>query len=215
MKIILLGPPGAGKGTQATNICHNKSIPQISTGDMLRGAVKAGTPLGIKAKQVMDAGGLVSDDIIIGLVRERIQESDCKNGFLFDGFPRTIAQAQALKNDGINIDLVLEIQVPDEDIITRMSGRRAHLASGRTYHIIYNKPKIDGIDDITGEDLVQRDDDNEATVKSRLVVYHKQTQPLVNYYKNLAKTDNNAPSYHAVNGVGGLDDVKQKILATL
>ncbi len=215
MRIILLGPPGAGKGTQAINISKYKSIPQISTGDMLRGAVKAGTPLGIKAKQVMDSGNLVSDDIIIGLVKERIQEPDCKNGFLFDGFPRTIAQAQALKDDGIVIDCVIEIQVADNDIITRMSGRRAHLASGRTYHIIYNPPKVKNKDDITGEELVQRDDDNEATVKSRLAVYHKQTQPLVNYYKNWAKKDKNAPKYYDINGVGTLDDVKLRCLENL
>ena len=215
MNIILLGPPGAGKGTQATNICAKYSIPQISTGDMLRAAVKDGTPLGIEAKKVMDEGGLVSDDIIIGLVKERISENDCNNGFLFDGFPRTIAQAEALKNDGININYVVEIQVPDEDIVARMSGRRAHLPSGRTYHITYNPPKIEGKDDITGEELVQRADDNENTVRSRLDVYHDQTQPLVEYYKSWMGKDNNAPIYGSVNGVGHLEEVKERVYAKL
>jgi len=215
MNVILLGPPGAGKGTQATNICEKHSIPQISTGDMLRAAVKAGTPLGIEAKKVMDAGGLVSDDIIIGLVKERIQESDCANGFLFDGFPRTIAQAEALKTDNVKIDFVVEIQVPDEDIINRMSGRRAHLASGRTYHIIYNPPKVEGKDDATGEDLVQRADDNEDTVRSRLEVYHEQTQPLVDYYQSWMNADDNAPKYGAANGVGPLDEVRDRVYANL
>ncbi len=215
MNIILLGPPGAGKGTQATNICQKYSIPQISTGDMLRAAVKAGTPLGIEAKKVMDAGGLVSDDIIIGLVKERIQASDCENGFLFDGFPRTIAQAEALKSDGVKIDVVVEIQVPDEDIVERMSGRRAHLASGRTYHIVYNPPKVEGIDDITGEALVQRDDDNEETVRSRLTVYHEQTQPLVDYYQAWMNEDDNAPKYGAADGVGTLEEVAQRVYAQL
>ena len=215
MNIILLGPPGAGKGTQATNICAKYAIPQISTGDMLRAAVKAGTKLGIAAKKVMDAGGLVSDDIIIGLVKQRISQDDCKNGFLLDGFPRTIAQAEALKTDGVKIDFVVEIQVPDEDIVARMSGRRAHLVSGRTYHIIYNPPKVEGIDDITGEDLVQRADDNEDTVRSRLQVYHQQTQPLVDYYRSWMNNDNNAPKYGATNGVGSLDEVKQRVYANL
>ena len=215
MNIILLGPPGAGKGTQATNICAKYSIPQISTGDMLRAAVKDGTPLGIEAKKVMDEGGLVSDDIIIGLVKERISENDCNNGFLFDGFPRTIAQAEALKNDGININYVVEIQVPDEDIVARMSGRRAHLPSGRTYHITYNPPKIEGKDDITGEELVQRADDNENTVRSRLDVYHDQTQPLVEYYKSWMDKDNNAPIYGSVDGVGHLEEVKERVYAKL
>tara|TARA_B100001079_G_scaffold162127_1_gene139001 strand:+ start:668 stop:1318 length:651 start_codon:yes stop_codon:yes gene_type:complete len=215
MNIILLGPPGAGKGTQATNICAKYSIPQISTGDMLRAAVKEGTPLGIEAKKVMDEGGLVSDDIIIGLVKERISENDCNNGFLFDGFPRTIAQAEALKNDGININYVVEIQVPDEDIVARMSGRRAHLPSGRTYHITYNPPKIEGKDDITGEELVQRADDNENTVRSRLDVYHDQTQPLVEYYKSWMGKDNNAPIYGSVDGVGHLEEVKERVYAKL
>ncbi|CAC9951435.1 Adenylate kinase (EC 2.7.4.3) [uncultured Gammaproteobacteria bacterium] len=203
MNVILLGPPGAGKGTQATNICQKYDIPQISTGDMLRGAVKAGTPLGVEAKKVMDAGGLVSDDIIIGLVKERIQESDCENGFLFDGFPRTIAQAEALKTDNVKIDYIVEIQVPDEGIITRMSGRRAHLASGRTYHIVYNPPKVEGIDD------------NEDTVRSRLEVYHEQTQPLVDYYKTWMSIDDSAPKYGSAIGVGSLDEVKDRVYAQL
>ncbi len=215
MKVILLGPPGAGKGTQATSICKKYDIPQISTGDMLRAAVKAGTPLGVEAKKVMDAGGLVSDDIIIGLVKQRIQENDCANGFLFDGFPRTIAQADALKTDGVTIDYVVEIQVPDEAIIARMSGRRAHLASGRTYHLVYNPPKVEGIDDITGEALVQRADDNEATVRSRLDVYHEQTQPLVDYYQSWMSDDNNAPKYASAIGVGSLDEVRDRIYAQL
>ncbi len=215
MNVILLGPPGAGKGTQATNICEKHSIPQIATGDMLRGAVKAGTPLGIEAKKVMDAGGLVSDDIIIGLVKERITQDDCANGFLFDGFPRTIAQAEALKTDDVKIDFVVEIQVPDADIVARMSGRRAHLASGRTYHVIYNPPKVEGIDDITGEELVQRADDAEDTVKSRLSVYHEQTQPLVEYYQSWMSSDDNAPKYGAANGVGSLDEVRDRVYAQL
>ena len=216
MNIILLGPPGAGKGTQAANICKKYGIPQISTGDMLRAAVKAGTPLGVEAKKVMDAGGLVSDDIIIGLVKERIQESDCANGFLFDGFPRTIAQAEALKNDGVQIDAVVEMQVPDEDIVTRMSGRRVHLASGRTYHVTFNPPKVEGKDDETGEDLIQREDDNEETVRSRLGVYHDQTQPLVEYYSSwMNKDPDNAPKYGAADGVGSLDDVRDRIFAVL
>jgi adenylate kinase len=215
MNVILLGPPGAGKGTQATNICKKYSIPQISTGDMLRAAVKAGTPLGVEAKKVMDAGGLVSDDIIIGLVKERITEDDCTNGFLFDGFPRTIAQAEALKTDGVKIDYVIEIQVPDEDIVARMSGRRAHLASGRTYHITYNPPKTEGKDDITGEELVQRADDNENTVRSRLDVYHEQTQPLVDYYRSWMSNDNEAPKYGAAEGVGSLEDVRDRVYANL
>ncbi len=187
MRIILLGPPGAGKGTQAQNLTKAFDIPQISTGDMLRAAIKAGTPLGLKAKEVMDAGQLVSDDIILGLVKERIAADDCKNGFLFDGFPRTIPQAEALVEANIDIDAVVELQVPDEKIVKRMSGRRVHLASGRTYHIVYNPPKVEGKDDVTGEDLVIRADDEEATVRARLDVYHQQTEPLVAFYKNLAK----------------------------
>lgn len=185
MRIILLGPPGAGKGTQAQTLTKAFSIPQISTGDMLRAAIKAGTPLGQQAKAVMDQGKLVSDEIILGLVKERITAADCANGFLFDGFPRTIPQAQALVDAGIKIDAVVELQVPDEKIVKRMSGRRVHLASGRTYHIVYNPPKVEGKDDVTGEDLVIRDDDREETVRSRLKVYHEQTEPLVAFYKDL------------------------------
>ena len=185
MRIILLGPPGAGKGTQAQNITKAFNIPQISTGDMLRAAIKAGTELGKQAKAVMDAGKLVSDEIILGLVKERIAKDDCKNGFLFDGFPRTIPQAQALVDNGIGIDAVVELQVPDEKIVNRMSGRRVHLASGRTYHIVYNPPKVEGKDDVTGEPLVIRPDDEESTVRNRLKVYHEQTEPLVAFYKEL------------------------------
>src|SRR5437868_3710774 len=188
MRLILLGAPGAGKGTQAAFICKRYGIPQISTGDMLRAAVKAGTPLGLAAKKVMDSGALVSDDIIIGLVKERIAQPDCAKGFLFDGFPRTIPQADAMKAAGVKLDFVLEIDVPDEDIIERMSGRRAHLASGRTYHVLFNPPKVDGRDDVTGEELVQREDDKEATVRKRLEVYQRQTRPLVAYYSDWAAT---------------------------
>lgn len=195
MRIILLGPPGAGKGTQAQTLTKAFDIPQISTGDMLRAAIKAGTPLGLKAKEVMDAGQLVSDDIILGLVKERIAADDCKNGFLFDGFPRTIPQAEALVEANIDIDAVVELQVPDEKIVKRMSGRRVHLASGRTYHIVYNPPKVEGKDDVTGEDLVIRADDEEATVRSRLDVYHKQTEPLVAFYSDLA---NKGKTYYLV-----------------
>ncbi len=215
MNIILLGPPGAGKGTQATNICNKYSIPQISTGDMLRVAVKVGTPLGIEAKKIMDSGGLVSDNIIINLVKERIQHNDCKHGFLFDGFPRTITQAEALRKDSVKIDFVIEIQVPDQEIITRMSGRRTHLKSGRTYHITYNQPKVEGIDDITGEKLVQRSDDSENTVRSRLDIYHNQTQPLVNYYQSWMDKDSHAPKYAAAIGIGTLDEVKDRIYNSL
>src|SRR5512141_1483177 len=194
MRLILLGAPGAGKGTQASFICKQFGIPQISTGDMLRAAVKAGTPLGVAAKKVMDAGGLVSDDIIINLVKERIKDADCANGFLFDGFPRTIPQAQAMRDAGVPIDYVVEIEVLDSEIIKRMSGRRVHPASGRTYHIVFNPPKVEGKDDITGEDLVQRPDDTEETVIKRLNVYHEQTQPLVEYYSAWGKTgDAQAP----------------------
>lgn len=198
MRIILLGPPGAGKGTQAQNITKAFNIPQISTGDMLRAAIKAGTELGKQAKAVMDAGKLVSDEIILGLVKERIAKDDCKNGFLFDGFPRTIPQAQALVDNGIEIDAVVELQVPDEKIVNRMSGRRVHLASGRTYHIVYNPPKVEGKDDVTGEPLVIRPDDEESTVRNRLKVYHEQTEPLVAFYKELSKTA--ATKYVAVDG---------------
>ncbi|MEE1652758.1 adenylate kinase [Brachymonas sp. G13] len=216
MKLILLGAPGAGKGTQANFICQKYGIPQISTGDMLRAAVKAGTPLGLEAKKVMDAGGLVSDDLIINLVKERIAEADCANGFLFDGFPRTIPQAEAMKEAGVKLDYVLEIDVPFDAIIERMSGRRSHPASGRTYHVKFNPPKTEGVDDITGEPLVQRDDDKEETVKKRLDVYSQQTRPLVDYYSNWAKEDPAAaPKYRAINGMGSVDEITQAAFAAL
>lgn len=216
MRIILLGAPGAGKGTQAQYITEKYGIPQISTGDMLRAAVKAGTPLGVKAKAVMDAGELVSDDIIIGLVKERIAESDCANGFLFDGFPRTIPQADALKDAGVEIDAVVEIDVADEEIIKRMSGRRVHPASGRTYHVVFNPPKTEGKDDETGDELVQREDDKEETVRQRLKVYHEQTEPLISYYRGWAdKEPTNAPRYVYVPGVGSVEDIRDKIFAEL
>ncbi|WP_435100583.1 adenylate kinase [Arhodomonas sp. AD133] len=212
MRIILLGPPGAGKGTQAAALCEAYAIPQISTGDMLRAAVKEGTPLGVEAKKVMDSGGLVSDDIIIGLVKERLAQPDCANGFLFDGFPRTIAQADALEAEGIGIDYVIEIQVDDEEIVQRMSGRRVHPASGRVYHVTHNPPRVEGQDDETGEPLVQRDDDREETVRKRLDVYHEQTRPLVDYYQSRAqKGDASAPRYVVVDGLGGVDDVQARI----
>ena len=208
MRLIVLGAPGAGKGTQAQFIREKYGIPQISTGDMLRAAVKAGTPLGIEAKKVMDAGGLVSDDLIINLVKERIAQPDCANGFLFDGFPRTIPQAEAMKEAGVNLDYVLEIDVPFEAIIERMSGRRSHPASGRTYHVKFNPPKAEGVDDITGEPLVQRDDDKEETVKKRLEVYSQQTRPLVDYYSNWAKEDPAAaPKYRAISGMGSVEEI--------
>jgi len=216
MRLILLGPPGAGKGTQATFICQHFNIPQISTGDMLRAAVKAGSPLGIEAKKVMDSGALVGDDIIIGLVKERILQDDCKNGFLFDGFPRTIPQADAMKNAGVSLDYVLEIDVPFEDIIERMSGRRAHVASGRTYHVKFNPPKVSGIDDVTGEPLIQRDDDREETVKKRLEVYEAQTRPLVEYYSSWAKSSpKDAPKYRAISGVGEVEEIKARAFSSL
>lgn len=216
MRLILLGGPGAGKGTQANYIKDKYQIPQISTGDMLRAAVKQGTKLGLEAKSYMDSGGLVPDDVIIGLVKERIKEDDCKNGFLFDGFPRTIPQADAMKDAGVAIDAVVEIDVADEEIIKRMSGRRAHLASGRTYHIIYNPPKEEGKDDVTGEPLVQRDDDKEETVKKRLEVYHAQTEPLVDYYKQWAATGAaGAPQHIGINGIGKVDEIKEKIFSAL
>lgn len=216
MRLILLGGPGAGKGTQANYIKEEYQIPQISTGDMLRAAVKAGTELGKKAKAYMDSGGLVPDDVIIGLVKERIQEDDCRKGFLFDGFPRTIPQADAMKDAGVVIDAVVEIDVPDEEIIKRMSGRRAHLASGRTYHIIYNPPKVEGKDDITGEPLVQRDDDKEETVRKRLEVYHSQTEPLVNYYKKWGDTgETGAPKYIPIAGVGKVEEIRNSIFKSL
>lgn len=216
MRLILLGAPGAGKGTQAAFICQKYGIPQISTGDMLRAAVKAGTPLGLEAKKVMDAGGLVSDDIIIGLVKERILQADCANGFLFDGFPRTIPQAEAMKAAGVKLDLVLEIDVPDEAIIQRMSGRRVHVASGRTYHVVYNPPKVAGKDDETGEDLIQRADDAEETVRKRLDVYHSQTRPLVDYYSAWAATgDTAAPRYAKISGQGTVQEITDRALNAL
>ncbi len=216
MRIILLGAPGAGKGTQANFIKEHFNIPQISTGDMLRAAVKAGTPLGLEAKSHMDSGGLVPDAVIIGLVSERIKDADCKNGFLFDGFPRTIPQADAMKNAGVGIDYVVEIDVPDSAIVERMSGRRSHPASGRTYHVKFNPPKVAGKDDVTGEDLVQRDDDKEETVQKRLEVYHSQTRPLVDYYSNWANSGlAGAPKHVKVNGLGELDSIKNNIFAQL
>lgn len=216
MRVILLGAPGAGKGTQAQFISEKYGIPQISTGDMLRAAVKAGTPLGLKVKEVMSSGGLVSDETIIALIQERIQDQDCANGFLFDGFPRTIPQAEALKSNGIKIDSVVEINVDDEEIIGRLSGRRVHEASGRVYHIKYNAPKVEGKDDETGEPLIQREDDTEATVRKRLDVYHAQTAPLIEYYQGWAKEDpENAPVYVAVQGVGTVEDIRDKVFAGL
>jgi adenylate kinase len=216
MRLILLGPPGAGKGTQAKFITDRFGIPQISTGDMLRGAVKAGSPLGVAAKKVMDAGALVSDDIIIGLVKERLREPDCARGYLFDGFPRTIPQAEAMKTADVPIDYVLEIDVDDTRIIERMSGRRAHLASGRTYHVKFNPPKVEGKDDVTGEPLVQRADDREETVRNRLEVYRRQTKPLVEYYAKWAATgDARAPKYRAISGVGSVEEIRDRALAAL
>ncbi len=216
MRLILLGPPGAGKGTQANYIKDAFGIPQISTGDMLRAAVKAGTPLGLAAKKIMDSGALVSDDIIIGLVLDRLRQPDSAKGYLFDGFPRTIPQAEALKKAGVAIDYVLEIDVPDSAIIERMSGRRAHVASGRTYHVKFNPPKVPGKDDVTGEDLIQRDDDKEETVRNRLAVYHAQTEPLVEYYtKWAAAGDPHAPKYRKVNGLASVDAVRDAAIAAL
>jgi len=216
MKLILLGAPGAGKGTQANYIKDKYNIPQISTGDMLRAAVKAGTPLGIEAKKIMDAGGLVSDDIIMGLIKERLTQPDCANGYLFDGFPRTIPQAEAMKNLGINVDYVVEVDVPDAEIVKRMSGRRVHVASGRTYHVVFNPPKVAGKDDVTGEDLIQRADDTEETVLKRLEVYHSQTKPLVNFYNQWAGSGAaGAPKYVKVAGVGSVDGIRDQIFAAL
>ncbi len=216
MRLILLGGPGAGKGTQANFIKERYGIPQISTGDMLRAAVKAGTPLGIEAKKVMDAGGLVSDDIILGLVKERIAEDDCAEGFLFDGFPRTLAQAEALREQGVDIDAVIEIDVDDEEIIRRMSGRRVHPGSGRTYHIVFNPPKVEGKDDVTGEPLVQRDDDTEETVRKRLQVYHDQTEPLIGYYTKWAEEGGaGAPRYIRIPGIGKVEEIRDAIFAAL
>ena len=216
MRLILLGAPGAGKGTQAAFLCQKYSIPQISTGDMLRAAVKAGTPLGIEAKKVMDSGGLVSDDLIINLVKERIAQPDCALGFLFDGFPRTLPQADAMKAAGVKLDYVLEIDVPFEAIIERMSGRRSHTASGRIYHVKYNPPKLEGKDDVTGEALVQRDDDKEDTVRKRLEVYSAQTRPLVAYYSDWAKAQPEmAPAYRAISGMGSVEEITQRALKAL
>jgi adenylate kinase len=216
MRLILLGAPGAGKGTQASFICQHYAIPQISTGDMLRAAVKAGTAMGLAAKKVMDAGGLVGDDIIIGLVKERIAQPDCANGFLFDGFPRTIPQADAMKQAGVKLDYVLEIDVPFDAIIERMGGRRVHVASGRTYHVRFNPPKLEGIDDLSGEALIQRDDDKEVTVKKRLEVYSAQTRPLVEYYSSWAESEPAlAPRYRAISGQGGVEDITARAFKAL
>jgi len=216
MRLILLGGPGAGKGTQANFIKEHYQIPQISTGDMLRAAVKAGTDLGKKAKEYMDSGGLVPDDVIIGLVKERIKEPDCEKGFLFDGFPRTIPQADAMKDAGVPIEAVVDIDVPDDEIIKRMSGRRVHLASGRTYHVVFNPPKQEGKDDVTGEALIQRDDDKEETVRKRLDVYHAQTEPLIDYYKNWERSaEAQAPKYIRIEGVGKVEDIRGQIFTAL
>lgn len=216
MRVILLGAPGAGKGTQAQFICEKFNIPQISTGDMLRAAVKAGSELGLKVKEIMETGGLVSDEIIIDLVKERITQDDCKEGFLFDGFPRTIPQAEAMLEAGVDIDYVLEIDVDDEEIVQRLSGRRVHPGSGRVYHLVYNPPKTEGVDDETGEALIQRDDDKEDTVRKRLSIYHDQTKPLVAFYRDLRETKGEAaPEYVHVEGVGSLADIKDKVIAAL
>lgn len=216
MRLILIGPPGAGKGTQAAFIKERFAIPQISTGDMLRAAVKAGTPLGLKAKSVMESGALVSDDIILGLMEERLAQPDCKNGFLLDGFPRTIPQAEALKKTGIPIDFVLEISVPDDEIVRRISGRRVDPVSGRTYHIVYNPPKVEGKDDVTGDPLIQRDDDKEDVVRHRLEVYHNQTESLVKFYGDLAKSgDKTAPQYRAISGLGTIDEITARVFDAL
>jgi adenylate kinase len=216
VRVILLGAPGAGKGTQAQYICKAFQIPQISTGDMLRAAVNAESPLGLAAKQVMDAGRLVSDDIIIGLVKERLEQSDCANGCLFDGFPRTIPQAEALRDSGVQIDHVVEMDVDDEAIIERMAGRRVHLASGRTYHVIYNPPKRDGVDDVTGEPLIQRDDDREEVVRDRLSIYHEQTEPLIHFYGSWAKSDAaEAPTLTRISGIGTVEEIRDQIIRAL
>jgi adenylate kinase len=216
MRLILLGGPGAGKGTQANFVKDKYQIPQISTGDMLRAALKEGTELGLKAKEYMDAGKLVPDDVIIGLVKERIKDPDCEKGFLFDGFPRTIPQADAMKDAGVPIEAVVDIDVPDEEIIKRMSGRRVHLASGRTYHVVFNPPKEEGKDDETGEPLIQRDDDREEVVRNRLDVYHAQTEPLVGYYKDWEKSDDSAaPTYIRIEGVGKVEEIRDQIYAAL
>lgn len=215
MRVILLGAPGAGKGTQAQFICEKFGVPQIATGDMLRAAIKAKSPLGLKVKGVMDAGQLVSDDIVIELVKERIQAGDCAKGFLFDGFPRTIPQAEALRDAGVAIDHVLEIAVDDEEIVKRISGRRVHPDSGRVYHVIYNPSKEEGKDDVTGEALILRDDDNEETVRKRLSIYHEQARPLVNFYTDMAKSDATASSYSRIEGIGSVDAITTAVLAAL
>ncbi|AOM00384.1 adenylate kinase [Cobetia marina] len=216
MRLILLGAPGAGKGTQAQFICERFNIPQISTGDMLRAAVKAGSELGLKVKEIMNTGGLVSDEIIIALVKERISQPDCENGFLFDGFPRTIPQADAMKEAGVKLDHVVEIAVADEEIVKRLSGRRVHPDSGRVYHIEYNPPREEGKDDVTGEALIQREDDREATVRNRLSVYHEQTEPLVEYYSSWSATgDAQAPAYHRIEGIGSVDDIRAQLVSAL
>ncbi|MFC1681763.1 adenylate kinase [Pseudomonadota bacterium] len=216
MRLILLGAPGAGKGTQARYISDKYDIPQISTGDMLRAAVKSGSALGLEAKKVMDAGELVSDDVIMGLIRERIAEADCEKGYLLDGFPRTLAQAEAMKDEGIGVDFVVEIHVPDEEIIDRLGGRRVHLASGRTYHVTFNPPVTPDTDDLTGEPLIQRDDDQEGTVRNRLDVYHQQTRPLISYYSNWAESaDNDAPRHIRVDGTGSVEDIRDRIFEGL
>ncbi len=216
MRLILLGPPGAGKGTQASFIRDRFGIPQISTGDMLRAAVKAGTPIGVAAKKVMDAGQLVSDDVIIGLVKERLKHLDCKNGYLFDGFPRTIPQAEAMRDSGVDLDFVLEIDVDDDEIIQRLSGRRVHPASGRNYHIKFNPPRVAGKDDIAGEPLIQRDDDREETVRRRLKVYQQQTRPLVDYYSTWAEQgDARAPKYRKISGMGSVEEISARAFAAL
>lgn len=215
MRLILLGGPGAGKGTQAGYITEKYRIPQISTGDMLRAAVEADTPVGREAKKIMDAGELVPDEIVLQLIKERLQQPDCAQGYLFDGFPRTLAQAEAMREEGIALDYVVEIAVPDEEIIKRMSGRRVHLASGRTYHVIFNPPKQEGLDDVTGEALIQRDDDSEATVRKRLAVYHDQTEPLIEYYSNWAEDDPAAPRYVKVEGIGGVEEIRDRVFAAL
>ena len=216
MRVILLGPPGAGKGTQAAFICARYSIPQISTGDMLRAAVKAGTPLGLAAKRAMDAGELVSDEIIVGLVDERMKQPDCAEGYLLDGFPRTIAQAEAMRKAGIGVDVLLEIEVPDADIVERMSGRRLHLASGRTYHVHFNPPKVSGRDDLTGDPLIQRDDDREDVVRNRLQVYHSQTRAVVDYFRDWARGgEPGAPVYRKVYGIGSVEEVRQRVFDAL
>lgn len=216
MRMILIGPPGAGKGTQATFLCARYGVPQISTGDMLRAAINARTPLGIAAQKVMDAGNLVSDEIVVALVKERLQQPDCAKGYLFDGFPRTLVQAEAMRAAGVVIDVVLEIDVPDEDIIARMAGRRVHLASGRTYHLVFNPPKQDGLDDLTGEALIQRDDDREETVRNRLGVYKAQTQPIIEYYTQWASTgDAAAPAHLRISGRGGVEEIRDRAFAAV